>query len=510
MASMIAFKSAPWKNSHEVYKGSNFNISPAPEYSNSETLLSSLYRVIGLPNVSDKNVPQHGRDLDKKLRKLLEKESSSGPVGSTVSLDSWKSVINGVLESPKLPNQSSKRFIQTIPLVPQVAVFSGSARLTGNSWVPGSLVRKLIWLGAGDFASGEKVWMNYFNSLTVTDADDLFAQWLDSECLSWNGNQPWKLQVPNESEVHQISDEDFEKIKFFPARQFVQDLEALIEVKTFITRRQWTSMLEALLRLASVTHVLWLCDIQSRIWRCFIDAYRGKSDWEIDETRNSVFPEAPEYMTYGGKALNTIKYRISSHLLARIGINSFLWFLNDLEPSVQFKLNSAEDISNVCKLIYKHRNGKLKQAWDMFNELSESESRTINGEKSGVGSSLFEFSRHVLGKRQTANQLLKGYDQSFVLKKQGAYAQSPWVVSLGPVSILTFVHCCLFRSGGPRSIQLLGEHLSSYGIAIDKYEISRNELGNQLRMLGLVLDSPDAESGLLLLPPFPQAFHRIK
>jgi len=506
MASKNAFKNAPWKNSHEAYKSSNFNISPAPEYSNSETLLSSLYRVIGLPNVSDKNVPQNGRDLDKKLRKLLEKESSNGPVGSTISLDSWKSIISGVLESPKLPNQSSKRFIQTIPLVPQVAVFSGSARLTANSWVPGSLIRKMIWFGAGEFECGAKVWKNLFNSLTVNDDDDVFAQWLEAECLSWNADQPWQIQVPNVSEVPQISNEDFEKIEFFPARQFVKDLEALIAVKTFITRRQWTSMLEALLRLASVAHVLWLCDIQSRIWRCFIDAYRGKSDWGIDETRNCLFPETPEYMTYGGKALNTIKHKISSHLLARIGINSFMWFLSEHESSVEFKLNSAEDIANACKFIHKHRNGSMTQAWDLFSELSESESRTINGEKSGVGSSLFEFSRHVLGKRQTANQLLKGYDQSFILKKQGSYSQSPWVVSLGPVSILTFVHCCLFRSGGPRSIQLLGEHISSYGIAIDKYEISRNELGAQLRMLGLVLDSPDAESGLLLLPPFPQAF----
>jgi hypothetical protein len=32
--------------------------------------------------------------------------------------------------------------------------------------------------------------------------------------------------------------------------------------------------------------------------------------------------------------------------------------------------------------------------------------------------------------------------------------------------------------------------------------IGSSELGRQLRMLGLILDSPDAESGILLVPPF--------
>ncbi|MNJ72818.1 hypothetical protein D3C77_695280 [compost metagenome] len=55
---------------------------------------------------------------------------------------------------------------------------------------------------------------------------------------------------------------------------------------------------------------------------------------------------------------------------------------------------------------------------------------------------------------------------------------------------------------GPRSIQKLVLHLEAYGLTVDKHEIARNDLGHQLRMLGLVLDSPDAESGMLLLPPF--------
>ena len=40
---------------------------------------------------------------------------------------------------------------------------------------------------------------------------------------------------------------------------------------------------------------------------------------------------------------------------------------------------------------------------------------------------------------------------------------------------------------------------------MDHRDLPQNELGQQLRMLGLVLDSPDAESGMLLVPPFRQS-----
>ena len=50
----------------------------------------------------------------------------------------------------------------------------------------------------------------------------------------------------------------------------------------------------------------------------------------------------------------------------------------------------------------------------------------------------------------------------------------------------------------------LCDHLSRYGILIGRDEVASSDLGQKLRLLGLVLDSPDAESGMLVLPPFPK------
>jgi hypothetical protein len=45
-------------------------------------------------------------------------------------------------------------------------------------------------------------------------------------------------------------------------------------------------------------------------------------------------------------------------------------------------------------------------------------------------------------------------------------------------------------------------HLKQYGIEIDPDDVSNSELGNTMRSLGLVLDSPDAEGGIALINPF--------
>jgi len=122
--------------------------------------------------------------------------------------------------------------------------------------------------------------------------------------------------------------------------------------------------------------------------------------------------------------------------------------------------------------------------------------------KKGIGSNIVEFCRHVLGQREAANETLRGYDQGYVLRRRGQHSRAPWVVSLGPVSVLALVHCCLREAVGPRSIQRLCTHLASYGLEVDRDDIATGDLGRQLRMLGLVLDSPDAETGMLLVPPF--------
>jgi hypothetical protein len=499
--SLAAFRNDPWKNSHRAYRESALSISPAPEYASSEVLVASLYRTIGFAAASEGGVPQAGRELDREIQKRRQKGLPS-PDGATLDPGTWNTMLHGILESPKLPNQSTRRFIQVTPLVPRMTLFSNSPRLTGNPWKAGALIRGMVVLGTKDEEAAQALWADLFSALTIEDSDDVFARWLDQEAAAWTKSVDWKLVVIPAGETGRLAEADYQNIKFLPARQFTKDLRAIIESKGSVTRRQWTSLLEALLRLGAAIHVVWLCDVQERIWKCIKDALQGDGPHGNEEARAAVFPAEAQYMSHGVKALNGLKDRASSYLTARLGINAVLWALEEAGIATKDDISSSQGIATFCQSIRENRdNLAALGTMESFQDIRETEARALTCEK-GIGKNLLEFERHVLGQRQTALQLLRGYDQGYILRKSGSSASSPWIVSLGPVAVLALVHCALHGMGGPRSIHRLAEHLAAYGVALNRHDIAKNDLGHQLRMLGLVLDSPDAESGMLLLPPF--------
>jgi len=493
---LAKFKEEPWKTSHPAYEHCSLAMSPAPEYASSEVILSSLYRQIGLKGASEGSVPQIGRLLEKEIQK--SRNRSQNPTAAVLDPNTFSSLLHSVLESPKLPNQSSKRFLQVTPLVPQAAIFSGSARLSSNSWPAGGLVRRMVRLGCPDQESARKIWRDLFEALSISSGDDIFARFLQEEIGAWSPNPSWSFVDLGDEEgldTAELAGLDY------PAKRFVRDLGAIISAKDTLTRRQWTSLLEAISRIAAVAHVTWICDVHARIWDCLRSALAGDGPASDEDVRSRIYPRSFQYFSYGDKALSGIKDRASAFLQARLGLNATLWATKEVgyEDS---SLSSARGIFELCAFVRSHE-AALRQTGvhGTLAEMFERETRTLLCKK-GIGSNIMEFARHVLGQRQAANPVLRGYDQGFALRKRGTSNSSPWVVGLGPVAILALVHCSLSGTAGPRSVRRLTQHLSGYGMIIDHQDIATNDLGHQLRLLGLVLDSPDAESGMLLVPPF--------
>lgn len=491
------FQASPWLSSHAAYSSSPLAVSPAPEYASSEVILCSLYRNIGFEGTGEGQVPRNGKDLDKRIQKCRDEDSS--PEGARLDPSTFDKLIHSVLESPKLPNQSSKRFIQATPLVPQVGTFSGSARLAANSWPAGRLVRRMIWLGSIDADHAEASWNSLFDVLSVDGHDDVFARFLRDELSAWAPCGKWERV--DAGDKPQLAGIDKEGLTY-PARRFVQDLDAIIATKPALTRRQWTSLLDAIIRLASAAHVAWLCDVQSRIWSCLNNALQGQCPNNSSETRTRIFPKGFQFLSFGDRALPGIRDRTSAYLRARIGTNAILWCMDEIGSPIT-SLSNAEEVHAACVAISRSRD-KLVAARlpNTIQEIFEQENRMLLCKKN-IGSNMLEFARHVLGQRQAADPLLRGYDQGFILQKSGLSNASPWVVRLGPVAVLALVHCALAGTRGMRSVHRLSQHLAGYGLRVDYNEIGANDLGHQLRTLGLVLDSPDAESGMLLVPPFP-------
>ncbi|WP_422472617.1 hypothetical protein [Endozoicomonas sp. ALB032] len=485
------FKSSPWQKSHALYAGSPYSITPAPEYANSEVLMASLYRNIGYVAVSESQVPAGGRQLEKIVNRYLKKESHPG--NATLAADTFHTLIQGVLESPKLPRQSTQRFISVTPLVPEVSRFSGSARNTGSSWNPGGMIKNMVWLGSCGHDQALNLWRNLFESLSIVETDDVFARWLNEELHEWNPETAnWAFQEPEINEVRSLS-EDISDIQF-PAKQFVKDLDALIAVKKEMTRRQWVSLFEAMARQAIVCHVLWLCEVNMNIWfqvRSALTSEPIEADF-----KKILYPSVYKYLEYGNRAISKIRDYVAGYLIARMNINAVLWSLDEKEVAVPCDLSSSTAIRRFCCFL--SSNSENLGVESLFSQLEEQEMRTIRCKK-GIGSNMIEFARHMLGQRETSNDKLRNYDQGYVLKKLSGNKSTP-TVTLGPVSVLANTHCALWKKGGMQSIDSLTRHLSAYGIAVD--DIIHSDLCQQLRVLGLVLDSPDAETGMLMTSPF--------
>ncbi|MFY9327998.1 MAG: hypothetical protein WAO76_08280 [Georgfuchsia sp.] len=494
--SIQQLRESPWKSSHPSYDTSVFSIRPAPEFSTAEVVVASLYRAVGFGGYAETEVPKAGRSFDRLDQTQKGKKEQPGKIRP----DTWRTVLHQVLESPKQPNQSSKRFLQLCPVVPDVAIYSGSARLAGNSWNPGQLIQRIIDLGSDSASNAEATWLRLFEALSVTESDDIWARWLQEEFqrrgkhgLKWGPSDvKWSDSMPKE---------DKDALRF-PARQFVRDLEAIISAKHSMTRRQWVSLLEAIVRLGSVMHVIWLCSVNEKLWRAVRSILAGQpSPSTAGEIRELILTGDARYLANGNPAVPIIKDYASGYLTARVGLNVVLWTLDGFGVSVG-KLSSSSDLLKFLATIERNRERLLQaRVMETHSEITDAEARSIACKK-GIGSNLIEFARHTLGQRQTANESLRGYDQSYFLRKRGEARNAPWVVSLGPVALLALVHCCLREAAGPRSVQRLRDHLEWYGIQVDLESMSGSDLGRKLRMLGLVLDSPDAESGMLMIPPF--------
>lgn len=495
---MQDFMHSPWKTSHPVFKDAIFNIRPAPEFSTGEVVLSSLYRASGFTAVQEKEVKRLGAELAKAADRARNMEAMAG----AIQPDTWRTVLDRLIQTPRVSQQSSKRFISLSPVVPDTSLYSGAARLGGNPWNPGELVMRVIQMGAKSNDEAAQVWSRLHAALSVGADDDIWARWLQTEFeprrpnnTSWQPSELFPLTG--------LPPDDRARMQY-PAKQFVADLDGIIGAKPAMTRRQWVSLIEAVLRIGTVSHVLWLCDVNDRIWRVVRNLIDG-ADINVPssdvETVTQLLGVNNRMLSFGHPATPMIRDYASKYLSARLGLNCALWALAGQGVSVR-SLDSVAGIREFLAIVNQQRH-RLRSVGVMalFRELQDKEVRTIACKK-GVGANLMEFAQYTLGQRQTLDQTLRGYDQGYYLRKRGDARNSPWVLALGPAAVLAMAHCCLHEVEGPRSVQRLAVHLGSYGIEFDLHGLNESDLGRQLRMLGLVLDSPDAESGMLLVPPF--------
>ena len=279
-----------------------------------------------------------------------------------------------------------------------------------------------------------------------------------------------------------------------PAKQFVHDLDHTLVLKQSLTRRQWISLVESTLRLGAASHVLWLCRAGGAFNTAITSVINGNPPPTEAELRHKFDVGAP-FWRYGQVAGRTIKDFAREFVMSRLAINLLLWHFQALNNNTSAAIpgHSLSSIPSMATFLGYLASVRQQLRPDEFRQhlhkAIDENPRVVAG-KEGIGSNISEFLRHVLGQRQTSEAGMDSYDQGYYLRKRGNYNTAPWIVSLGPVSVLALVHCCTHRAKGPRTVEDFCHHLAHYGIEIRAQDVPRSDLGQTLRNLGLVLRQP--------------------
>jgi hypothetical protein len=500
---------------HTVYENSILDF-PAPEYSTGETVLGSTYRAL-LLGKSEGEI-----DLSS-IDELPIRIASDRFGGKEV----WESILfeTGGLVSPQPKGKFAADLSQLMPLVPEVARYGCVLGKPRRRWTPSNMVIVTIYSGCG-VRRGNDLIRGLAQALDVGVDDDLFAQFVEQalksiappndRLSSW---QPEDYIHHFESSFMRLGDEGFSPV----AERFCKDIKLIIDLKPRLTRRQWTVQIESFLRIGLCMNLLWVCRLNQILWGTIASALAGNEVPTKDALYSKIWKdyEKKDPLLEIGKPSGTlIRRRVGDYAKARIGLNLLLNRLSDIdigcsggkiglsmgglsgrEQALHSLANFVSCVAEKCDRIDVPTGFSLLKT---ANELCKTRSSLIANE-SGYTKNMNEFLTYCLGQIQPAQIEFDGYDQAYINRKRGTAKNSRWITRPGPSTLIGLVHAtCMDQGDANASIDDFVEHLEAYGLHVPAREVEKGDIANDFEHLGMVIDSPDAGGGRLLVDPFPR------
>lgn len=405
-----------------------------------------------------------------------------------------------------------------MPLVPEIGRYAGVLGKKRNRWESGNLLLSVVSSG-GQPDAAQRTLSRFRDALAVEATDDVFAVFVENSLRQANGGQ----SAPPPSAARDAAWRPTSSQGSTPAERFQEDLAAVIDLKNRLTRRQWTVLVEALLRLGLGMHVLWLLRFNDSLWTLLVRTLELEEapTWEEVNTWCWMNHGSNEpLLELGQDAIPRLRAGLQQYAQARLGINLILHGLDDARASwtdpiglsgsganddpVTSVVRFLEHVATNARDLQQQITAQLgaEPLRDRVAILAEANPRLLSAQ-SGFTKNLFEFLRYSLGQMQPLNREMLPYDQGYLLYKNGRGPRSPWLVQPGPALTILMIHCCCATRGSvPSSMDDLQEYLAQYGIHAPSGELRGGQVRRDLERLGLVVDSPDAGGGRLLVKPF--------
>ncbi len=487
---------------HPIYNDSLLDLGISPEYNIGEVSLASLYRQVGWKINSENKKSRYPESQVNDEMKLFKKRISgeSNPQ-SIFAKEDLMLLINNSLSSPKMPKQNGNAFPMLYPYVPDCTLYSGAARLSGNPWNPGSLIESIVYLGSQSNEKANELWYDIFQKLGCDPSnskEDVLARIVTKEFQLWRDpNIVWEFLKM--SRADKARDEIF--LEFSPAKTFADDLVKVLHLKDQLTRRQWLSVLESLIRIGCSAHILWTCNLNIIVWNYLKARIYGEN--VTDESFIFKIQTAHiDLWKLEEKAVPIIKEQIQKFIRAQISINYLIEMFKVDNNSISLQtIPGIKHFGDLLESKLANNDNLRKELMSALSKQCEVDPKLMNSTK-GITKNIFEFIRYSLGQKQTADPQKRNFDQSYWLRKKGAYNSAPWIFDLGPSSILAMVYCCSYGHDQNRTVNDLIGHLKLYGLNVSQGEFETSNLLKTLMTLQIIGDSPDAEGGMIIINPF--------
>ena len=361
----------------------------------------------------------------------------------------------------------------------------------------------------------------------VQDYDDEFAWFLENSLKALQESQRTERRARHGQKrlrYRESHSEDQQRDPWSPAEMFARDLEKLIATEAIIdTQAVVRAGGESLENRLSFPCPLDRFSQFIRVGALLGSAWRrsAPSRHEIEASLWSNHARNEPFLDGGQSAQPYLRRQIESYSMARLGINLLFHALEErgkplVWPGEVSTSGLPADVQVAHFLQHlawaKDDLGPDPRGWitdelgSTIDDLAANRGITLSGMSGGVPKNLQEFLAYTLQRRQAEEVVLREHDQGYLLAKVSSARSAPWVVRPGPVLLLAMSHVThASMPGAPVTLRHLANHFGYYGVRLATGDLQEGDIASDLATLGILVDSPDAGGGRLVLDPFEKA-----
>ena len=473
----------------------------------SQFLIASLHRAIGLNKTSETEASIYAE-------RLFNRIQNSDKLGKVFDNNQLRKLIKGSLNFPKGNTKDQSQFLIS-PLISEIASFGGTMRRS-QSWNSGAFIIEIVSNAIESDEEFEKVITDLYAALGIADDDkhNIWSHILKSEF----NNISNELEIDSEQKeidvlalIKSYRTKNFKKALASSnfSKTIIKDLRCLIEIGKYgqISRQQWISLLETYFRLMMFNHIVMTLNLSRSYYSVLFEILESGNKTMNEESYNHFINITPFEKSITNIFLTneTATEFINSNIQFYCLYNHFLNYLfKHFEIDISNFNNKTEIIEITNQLLNKLNNSE--ELMSIFRSYRRDNEKVIKEIKipSTSLSPIWECLTY-LGRKKLKTNDLKSYvpDVNFLFAARKGVKGQPYMFELGSGVISLLTGLIFKKNEGQHFLSGLEyiNELKSYNINLTIQDISEGNIKEVMESLGIIIDSPDTEGGVLIVKP---------